>query len=157
MTARRAPLELVHSIPQYELRVSRRGAGDLVLEVWQRTSAATPELREARYVGGLGGRNLALVEHHLLRQLRTVQIDVTRVRTGERIRFPVDETWALRLGLMFRLLAPMRNRDYIRSCVEGIEAMPREEAAYWLGMVMHRKYPRRILKALRTLLVDPSW
>ena len=35
--------------------------------------------------------------------------------------------------------------------------MPREEAAYWLGMSMHRKYPRRVLKALRCLLVDPRY
>ena len=30
--------------------------------------------------------------------------------------------------------------------------MGREEAAYWLGMAMHRKHPRRVLMALRILL-----
>lgn len=30
--------------------------------------------------------------------------------------------------------------------------MAREEAAYWLGMAMHRKKPRRVLAALRLLL-----
>ncbi len=39
---------------------------------------------------------------------------------------------------------------------EGIEAMGREEAAYWLGMAMHRKHPRRVLTALRTLLTEPK-
>ena len=34
--------------------------------------------------------------------------------------------------------------------------MAREEAAYWLGMAMYRKYPRRVLSALRMLLVDPK-
>lgn len=33
-----------------------------------------------------------------------------------------------------------------------IDAMAREEAAYWLGMAMHRKNPRRVLAALRFLL-----
>jgi len=33
-----------------------------------------------------------------------------------------------------------------------IDAMAREEAAYWLGMAMHRKNPRRLLAALRLLL-----
>jgi hypothetical protein len=33
--------------------------------------------------------------------------------------------------------------------------MPKEEAAYWLGMAMHRKYPRRVLMALRFLLIEP--
>jgi hypothetical protein len=152
---RHAVIELMHATPRYELRVTRRGAGDLLLEVWQLPSLATPEVKEAKYVGGLGGRNLALVEHRMLRQLKTVHVDVTRVRTGERLRFGLSETWALKLGLIFRVLAPMRHRGYIRACVEGIEAMPREEAAYWLGMAMHRKYPRRVLKALRCLLVDP--
>jgi GNAT superfamily N-acetyltransferase len=37
--------------------------------------------------------------------------------------------------------------------VRGIlDAMAREEAAYWLGMAMHRKNPRRVLAALRLLL-----
>ncbi len=27
--------------------------------------------------------------------------------------------------------------------------MAQEEAAYWLGMAMHRKTPRRVLEALR--------
>jgi hypothetical protein len=39
---------------------------------------------------------------------------------------------------------------------EGVEAMGREEAAYWLGMAMHRKNPRRVLGALRILLTDPA-
>ena len=34
--------------------------------------------------------------------------------------------------------------------------MEREEAAYWLGMQLHRKRPRRILMALRILLTEPK-
>jgi hypothetical protein len=49
----------------------------------------------------------------------------------------------------------MRSRSNMKACIEGIEAMAREEAAYWLGMAMHRKYPRRVLMALRFLLIDP--
>ena len=40
----------------------------------------------------------------------------------------------------------------IENCAHGIEAMGREEAAYWLGMAMHRTNPRRVLAALRLLL-----
>ena len=36
------------------------------------------------------------------------------------------------------------------------ELMGREEAAYWLGMAMHRKHPRRVLTALRFLLTEPK-
>ena len=49
----------------------------------------------------------------------------------------------------------MRSRDNMRAVAEGIEAMEREETAYWLGMAMHRRRPRRVLTALRTLLTEP--
>jgi len=62
---------------------------------------------------------------------------------------------ALNLGLLFRVLAPMRSVDNMRACAEGIEAMSREEAAYWLGMATHRKNPRRELFALCALLTEP--
>jgi len=45
--------------------------------------------------------------------------------------------------------------DRMRSVAEGIEAMDREEAAYWLGMAMHRPNPRRVLTALRVMLTEP--
>ena len=53
----------------------------------------------------------------------------------------LTEDLALMLGLLFRSLAPMRKRDNMRAVAEGIEAMGSEEAAYWLGMAIHRKKP----------------
>ena len=67
-----------------------------------------------------------------------------------------QKTLALTLGLLFRTLAPMRSRNNMRAVTEGIEAMEHEEAAYWLGMAMHRKQPRRVLTALRCLLTEPK-
>ena len=64
----------------------------------------------------------------------------------------IDEDLALFLALLFKVLAPMRDRNNIRYVVQGIEAMEKEEAAYWLGMVLYRKRPSRVLAALRTLL-----
>ena len=67
---------------------------------------------------------------------------------------PLEEASAINIGLLFRALAPMRNREHMVAVAAGIEAMPKEEAAYWLGMAMHRKSPRRVLMALRFLLID---
>lgn len=53
-----------------------------------------------------------------------------------------------------RYLAPMRKRENLRTVAEGIEAIQREEAAYWLGMAMNCKRPRRVLAALRMLLTE---
>jgi hypothetical protein len=145
------------SRPLYELRARKRGPGDLLLEVWQLPSSATPELREPYYVGGLSGGNLALVDHRVLRQLRGAGIDAGSVRTGASQSWAMeDEHLALRLALAFRALAPMRNRMHMRAVAEGIDEMAPEEAAYWLGMSMHRRHPRRVLMALRALLVTPS-
>ncbi len=141
--------------PHYELRASKRGASDLSLEVWQLPAPATPELKEPHYVGGLAGRNLGLVESRVLKQLRAIGIDLGTLRTGQQSRTSLDEDTALRLGLTFRALAPMRNRTHMRAVGEGIEGMAREEAAYWLGMAMRRRHPRRVLMALRCLFVEP--
>jgi len=142
--------------PHYELRVRRIAASDHELEVWQLPAPATPQLKEPRRVAGLHGRNLALIEHRLIKQLATAGVDITGVKIGERRLSDLDEDHALRLGLLFRVLAPMRSRSNMVACSTGIEAMGKEEAAYWLGMAMHRKYPRRVLMALRFLLIDPK-
>lgn len=145
------------SRPHYEVRAHKRGPGDLTLEVWQLPSTATPELQSPHYVGGLSGRNFALVDHRILRQLRQVGIDSGGLRSDDTAAWALDdEHLVLRLGLTFRALAPMRNRTHMRAVAEGIDDMSREEAAYWLGMTMHRRHPRRVLMALRALLVAPA-
>ena len=55
----------------------------------------------------------------------------------------------------FRTLPPMRSRENMRTVIEGIETMEREETAYWLGMAMHWPNPRRALAALRVLSTGP--
>ena len=112
-------------------------------------------LSVATRVAGLKSRNLQLVEPQVLKRLS--QAGVKPVFGDERKRgYAVFEDLALTLGLLFRTLAPMRSRDNMRAVAEGIEAMGREEAAYWLGMALHRKYPRRVLTALRFLLTEPK-
>ena len=116
---------------------------------------ATPRVTSALRVAGLRGRNLELVEHRVLKRLSQSGIKLGRRADDRKRGYALNEDLALTLGLLFRTLAPMRSRDNMRAVAEGIEAMGREEAAYWLGMAMHRKHPRRVLTALRFLLTDP--
>lgn len=120
-------------------------------------ASATPHLKQPKHVAGFKGRNLALIEPRLIRQFKILEIDLTRLSGQELKMFELDldKLSALRLGLLFRVIAPMRNRDSMRMCSDGIEAMSTKEAAYWLGMAMHRKNPRRVFMALRCLLTDP--
>ena len=160
MTARpeRTPaVETPAAAPRYELRLRRRGAGGAEYEIRRTPAADAPHVRTPVVrVAGLRGRNLELVEHRVLRRLAQAGVRPGR-RAGPQPRgYPLAEDLALTLGLLFRALAPMRSRDRMRAVAEGIEAMEREETAYWLGMAMHRRHPRRVLTALRMLLTEPA-
>ena len=149
-------IETPDSAPRYELRVRRHGPVETAYEIWQLPAAASPHVTCALRVAGLRGRNLELVEHRVLRKLSKSGIKLGRLPDETSRGYALTEDLALVLGLLFRALAPMRSRDNMRAVAEGIEAMGREEAAYWLGMAMHRKNPRRVLTALRTLLTEPK-
>ena len=143
-------------VPRYELRIRHAGLGRDGYEVWQVPSAATPQVQQPVRIAGLEGRNLELVQHRILRILAEQKVRL--VGRPDRTGFsrPVPETLAVRLGLMFRTLAPMRDRDRMWAVADGIEKMEREEAAYWLGMAIHREHPRRVLAGLRFLLTEPA-
>jgi hypothetical protein len=136
--------------------VRRHRPGDTEVEVWQLPSIASPHLSAPTRVAGLRGRNLDLVEHRVLRRLTQAGMKLTGGEGQRKEGHRTTEDVALTLGLLFHTLAPMRSRDNMRAVADGIEAMGREEAAYWLGMAMHRKNPRRVLTALRFLLTDPK-
>jgi len=138
--------------PQYELRMIVELAGTWRLEIWQVPASATPRLQTAEQVGTIQGSALRIVENRLLKRLAREKIVLGSIKPGKIKAWPLDEETALLLGLLFRALAPMRNLDRIREVAEGIESMSREEAGYWLGMVLHRHHPRRVLAALRILL-----
>ena len=96
-------------------------------------STATPELKEPRRVAGLSGHKLLIVEGSVLRKLKTEKVSLAklkRVRAGGTLFLKI---LAMAMGLLFKLLAPMRNVSSMENCARGIDAMAREESAYWLG------------------------
>ena len=149
-----APVEPLESTPQYELRMRRYGPTDTEYAIWQVPCPAVPQLTFARRVARLRGANLDLIEHRVLRLLARSGVRLGPTAGDENVGYAMPEDVALVLGLLFRTLAPMRNRANMRAVVEGIETMRHEEAAYWAGMAMHRRHPRRVLMALRILLTD---
>jgi len=153
--ARRAPADPSMALPRYELRAHYFGPADTEMEVWQLPSPATPKITAPVRIAGLRGRNLELVEHRITRRLKQANVPFEQPALRLPRAWSLPEEMSLTLGLLFRALAPMRSRDNLRNVVEGIEQMGKEEAAYWLGMAMHRKNPRRVLSALRVLLTTP--
>jgi hypothetical protein len=142
------------NLPRYELRLRVGKGSDYDLEIWQLPSPATPRLAAPEYVAGLKGLSLRLIEPRLLKRLSRFKISLGSLNAEKTRAWRIDEDLALNLGLLFRVLAPMRNLDRIRQVADGVDEMSREEAGYWLGMAMHRKYPRRVLAALRMLLTS---
>lgn len=140
--------------PLYQLQARTHGMDELELTLWELPCAATPHITKPVRIAGLKGRNLALVESMILRRLHRAGIRIAPLGSMVQ-RFAVDEELALNLGLLCRVLAPMRHAERMRLVALRIEAMNPAEAAYWLGMAMHRKNPRRVLCALRLLLTDP--
>jgi hypothetical protein len=47
----------------------------------------------------------------------------------------IDETQALRLGLIFNLVNALRSGDKVQQIVEGIALMSEVETAFWLGKI----------------------
>lgn len=148
-------LRAADSRPCYELRVSGRSNTDVEVDIWQLPSAATPRLRQPERTASLAGRPWRMIESRVTKRLRQFGISIAHVRKGQTAAFGIDEDLALNLALLFRVLAPMRSIDRIRMVADGIDKMTREEAGYWLGMAVHRVYPRRVLAALRILLTTP--
>ena len=144
----------MRGLPQYEIRRYTQRGYDTEYEVYELRSQASPQLREPRRLGGLAGAKLALVEQGVLRRLRRAGARFERSNRSHATRASLAEEEALRLALLFRAVAPMRSRRRIDAVTRGIEAMGREEAAYWLGMALHRKNPRRVLRALRILAAE---
>lgn len=141
--------------PQYELRLTVPERQRWFLEVFQLPSPATPRLSEPEKMASLRGHALSAVEHRVLKRLARTKIDLGSLAPGKKRSWPLEEEDALQLGLLFRTVTPMRNLDRIRSVADMVEGMTREEAAYWLGMAVHRKNPRKVLAALR-LLADAT-
>jgi len=140
--------------PFYELRAQGLTAGQMLLEVWQMPSPATPRLTRPERTASLKGRALEIVETQVLRRLNRAGISLKELEKNGRLNWSIDEELALILALLFRTLAPMRSIEKIRKVAEEIDKLTREEAGYWLGMAIHRSKPRRVLAAMRMLLMS---
>ena len=80
---------------RYELRLRRRGPADVEYEIRQLPAPATPHVRKPVRVAGLRGRNLALVEHRVLRRLARAGVRPARRGASRPAAYPLSEDLAL--------------------------------------------------------------
>ena len=142
----------MNAVPRYEVRRHSVRGYDDAYEVYEFPSKAAPYLREPRRLGGLAGANFRWSKRSCCvgcgaRRLR-------RRRTAPAWRTPPAGGRGIATGLLFRAVAPMRSRARSMPLFTVSNRWGSEEAAYWLGMALHRKNPRRILSALRIVAAE---
>ena len=81
------------AMPRYELWVRSHGPDDLEMEVWQVPAPATPHIKAPVRIAGLRGRNLALVEHRVLRRLAKARIKLAGPLAASARPSPWTRTW----------------------------------------------------------------
>ncbi len=153
-TSRSSVLHRIQPKPRYELRAIVHGNGEMEVQVWQMPSVATPRLALPEWTASIKGRPLRMIEHRLIKRLKAEGFSIAGLRRGQQKRKDIDEELAMSLALTFRTLAPMKSIERIEQVSLAIDKMGQEEASYWFGMALHRKNPRRVFAALRTLLTS---
>ena len=141
-------------LPRYEIRIKVKSSADWSIELFQLPSPSTQRITEPTYLAGLHGTPLRALEHRILKRLAREKIVFGSLRPGKYQAYPLGEDEAMILTILFRTLAPMRNIDRIREVADGIELMSNEELSWWLGMMLRRHKPQRVLAALRMLLTS---
>ena len=136
--------------PQFEIWSIRTRPGSELLEIWQVPSPAQPEVTSPKRIARMSQRIWPVMEVRIRTLLMNHSIRLLGIE-GETTKISLDEDLALKLALIFKTLAPMRQRFKIQTVYEGIDAMTHEEAAYWLGMALYRPNPRKVLAALRVM------
>ena len=147
-----APVPSFSAAPAYEFRLAVSESGHYQYSVWRMPSGPSSALPSPEPLGTLRGEAARIIENRLLRLLSRARIQTGPIRLGDKRAWRIDEERALTLGLLFRVLAPMRNADRIREIADRVDEMSREEAGYWLGMSIYRENSRRVMAALRLLL-----
>jgi hypothetical protein len=144
----------ISAAPCYEFRLAASERGEYEYSIWRSYSRAGLVTEGGEQIGVVRGEAARIIENRVIRQLTRARVNLGPVRLGENRQWSIEEDRALTLGLLFRVLAPMRNPERIREIAERVEEMSREEAGYWLGMSIYRQNSRRVLAALRLLLTS---
>lgn len=109
-------------------------AGELVIRVW-----GDPFL-------GVLDQVLAVIRRA---GYRSVDLSVKR-----RAPFRIAEEDAVRLGLLFAAIKPLRKHRRIEEVARAVSSMEREEAYYWFSKVTTGPGQGRIRRALRIMVSD---
>ena len=140
--------------PSYELRVQPRDDIGYGVALYRRGSAPHETERSEEQVVRVWGDPLLTVMDQVLAVIRRAGYRSTDLKTTRRAPFRIAEDDAVRLGLLFAALKPLRKYRRIEEVAGAISSMEREEVYYWFSKVTTGREQRRVQRALRIMVSD---
>ena len=140
--------------PAFELRVQPRGDIGYGIALYRRPTAVDPDA-DAEQVVRIWGDPLLGIMDQVLVVIRRAGYRSTDLKATRRAPFRIHaEEDAVRLGLLFTALKPLRKGRRIEEVARAISSMEREEVYYWFSKVTAGPEQGRIRRALRILASD---
>jgi len=139
----------------YELRVLPDDRDAYVLRLYRaRLEGSRNGSAPFEPVATLRGTQLRASLQHVLDALRRCGHRPSDLGLRRTRPFSVREEDAVRLGLLFLAVRPLRRLDRMEAIGERLEEMADEEAYYWFAKVTDARGGRRAQRALRLLLAE---
>ena len=140
--------------PAFELRVEPRGDIGYGIALYRSSTAANP-VADAEQVVRIWGDPLRGIMDQVLAVIRRAGYRTTDLKATRRAPFRISaEEDAVRLGLLFAALKPLRKGRRIEEVARAISTMEREEAYYWFSKVTAGPEQGRVRRALRIMASD---
>lgn len=126
---------------RFELRWSTEH-GHRSLEVWELSHRdfTTRDFKPHRQVS-LSHENVNRIRPALLEAMRANHLPPSTMAEWNVAPIRLDEEWGVRVGLMLRLVGPVKQQEKVQAMVEGVLAMGREEALYWYAKCFNGRGP----------------
>lgn len=139
----------------YEIRVLPEGDSAYALELWQAPvgNGHAGVDKMARLVR-ISREPLKAIVDQILGALKRSGYRSTDLRRGRREPFRLRELEAIRLGVLFVAIRPLRKVSRMRSIAEQIARMEPEELTYWFAKIMATHGGDRARRALRLLMAE---
>ena len=137
--------------PAYELRVQPHDDIGYGIALHRRGPGTASE--DEQVVRVWGDPLLAILDQ-VLAVIRRAGYRSTDLKATRRAPFQIDEEDAVRVGLLFAALKPLRKHRRIEEVAGTISAMEREEVYYWFSKVTAGAAQGRAQRALRIMMSD---
>lgn len=117
-------------------------------------SAARNEDPEQRLVVRIWGSAMQAVFDRIVEAVKATGGRASDIRAERKAPFPLDEERAVRLGLLFLAIKPLRKLARMEAIRDATATMSAEEAYYWYSKCSSPVTGRRATKAFRILLAQ---